>query len=254
VITPGLIILVVVVLWCGLAHLVGWSFYKWTGRRWVQVLAVVVVAALPLWDLPAGLTAYGEIVRERGSNRVYRKVSAEGYLAQEAWCQTCWVTLLHNPYQFIEVKRTGQPHPLRQLEQGSGYYEYRIAPIDDPRCEPFKALPHSDQLRQLHELGERCVVVTRRDAPISRYAMELSQGWQPAANGSRAPQVQISCQRYVDLQADELLAEACRARYVSWLARWLTVPEWVHDRDEHDKPIGLDVVDVIKPSSRATEQ
>lgn len=253
IVTTGLV--VGLVLWLGMALLVGFLVRRRSDRVWVGVLTAVVVFILPIWDLPFGLLMYKRYVDELGGTRIFRTVEADGYLQSPGNTLGLVVgTLLAArtgpagqgafPYSYYEAyfDRGGADDFIQE----SGFHEIRLANRSNPECAPFEAWPRARGYREHRHLQDLCVVAIRRNEPRSRYERDSPYYRQALPGPSWLPPVWAVWTRIIDRKTGEVLAQQYELRYESWFpmphfdeARPLT---WLA-RD----PWPLLTTDVIKP-------
>lgn len=74
-------------------------------------------------------------------------------------------------------------------------------------------------MQRSYQLGQRCVVATRRDMPFSRF--EYLKGSDTLRSPWPMPPVSTSWTRVRDRFTHEMLGEAVRVSYVAWIARFV---------------------------------
>jgi hypothetical protein len=254
--TSGMVLLLIFCSWIALAVYLGKSTRRASGKRWHQVAVMALVLWLPLWDVIPGYILYRQAIREISGVRIHRTVEVEGYLdLTRGLVRDAWRDQLNSPYEYTEVWiPTRDPQP-NSLTAEPGYYEFRLAPRDRPECAPFDAqqINDWDKFRASTGLQDRCVVATRRDAPISRYELALESEWLPASRVIDL--VEAGCWRVRDRLADEVIAEACTVSFDSWLSRWIGVPVWRHRNLASGQPIALYAqTKVLRPVRKLNEE
>jgi hypothetical protein len=248
--TFGGILLYLVAGWLIVCWMVGWFLFKKTDRVWLAALAVLGLLWLPMWDLIPGLAAYNRAARELGGVRVHKSVVVSGFLDGARRDSDVLSYIAHSPYEYIELERTGATGLLAAMESGAGYYEYRLLPEDRPECAPFASLRNSKTLQRY--FPGRCIHSIRRDKPISEFVYESSRGWQRLESEERSLPIEASWERVRDLKTGEVLAEAYRIRYISWLAGYIGIPQWKYPNTSSQTRAYFDPSEVLKPMK--TEQ
>jgi len=242
----GLLLIPMGLLWLAWGFLVGHLVYKWKHGRGLQLLATLFALWLPLWDLIPGYLLYKKAIREVGGIRIYRTVEAEGYLDRSLITSNCWKSLKGRPFLYCEnYERNNDHSALGPLNAAAGYYEYRLAPIDTPECTPFHQL-NVEVMRTSHQLGDKCVVATRRDEPASRY--EFAMGAGSYAEAWLVPPAELGWMRVNDRVTGEVVAQSTTVGYRPWIWRTrLGIPlEWRYTQDQYGRPIRLLPEDVIR--------
>ncbi|MBK6349307.1 MAG: hypothetical protein V9E93_17560 [Steroidobacteraceae bacterium] len=253
IVTTGL--LVGLILWLGMALLVGVLIGRRSDRAWLGVLTAVVIFILPIWDLPFGLAMYKRYVEDLGGTRVFRTVEADGYLQSPGHTLDLVVQTLRGaragsagraafPYSYYEAHF--DRGSSGDFIQEAGFYEIRLADRGSPECEQFESWPRARQYRDYRHLQELCVVAIRRNEPRSRYERDSPYYRQALPGPSWLPPVWAVWTRFLDRETGQVLAQQYELRYESWFpmphfdeARPLT---WL-SRD----PQPLRTTDVIKP-------
>lgn len=236
-------------LWLAWGFFVGSRVYKWKHSRGLQLLATLFALWLPLWDLIPGYLLYQKAIREVGGIRIYRTVEAEGYLDRMAVLGNCWKQLTGSRYKYCENYERNNDHSgLGPLNATAGYYEYRLAPIEAPECAPFREELNVKVMQESYQLGERCVVATRRDEPASRYEFAMGQGIYEGV--WPVPPARLGWMRVVDRQTGKTVAEATRVIYRIWVMRSnFGIPlGWAYTQDQTGQPIQLRLEEVVRPA------
>jgi hypothetical protein len=243
----GLMILGAGLLWFGIAFGAGIGVYRVTGKRWLQVAAIVFVVWLPFWDVIPGYYLYQKAVREVAGVRIHQTANAQGYLdLTQPDCNSCWTDLRDSGYTFLEVHRTGATGVLFRFEQGAGYYTYRLLPRADERCLFFDSLPNAEALRAYYALKERCLFWSFSPAPTSQY--EVSSGIDYYGNSKRLWPVRAVWRRVGDRASQCLLAESVQVDFFSWIGRQIGIPSWIHTRESDGRRIQFSNEDILKPN------
>lgn len=234
------------IVWLGIAAAAGWLAYRQTHKRWLQVTVSLFVLWLPFWDVIPGLYFYYKAIREVGGVRIYRTVKAEGYLDRSLTdCRNCWTALRDSPYEYLEVQITTSESAETSLTPQPGYYIFRLLQNAAPACQAFDSLRNAENLRKLYGLRDRCVSVEYGAEPSSRYEYSSSRGWQLADGKNSYPSVQTSWQTILDLETNDVVAEAQAVRLVSWFSNQLEVPLLQYTVLPNGDPIAIDPSEVI---------
>ena len=242
----GALLLMAALAWLAIAGVAGWLLYRWTGRRWVQVIASLFLLWLPFWDVVPGLILYSRAIREVGGVRIHQTVRAAGYLDLSVTdCYSCWSRLQDSNYGYLEVRRTVKGGALAALENGPGFYKYRLLPREDSRCELFESLPNAERIRSNRGLGNWCVTSTFHAEPYSRY--ELSSGHRIYGHSSLPWPVTIDWSRVRDRVSGEVLAESSQVHFTSWLGRKIGTPHWKYIDQKDGRHIELRMTEVLLP-------
>jgi len=251
--TPGTILLLIMLAWITVAYYAGWFVFQQRGKRWQQVLIVLIVLWLPLWDVIPGLYLYYKAIREVAGVRIYKTVQADGYLRPCAMCETAWTSLGSEHFRYIETKvEVRDPRPEQSLIPVPGYYEFRLFREDKAECEA-RALAQNQKkkhFRNLYGFEKACVVSTRRDKPISRYERisgKRREGWGPFRP------VGASFNLVRDRETNEVLAEGYSISFVSWLGRRIAVPRWNSSSERPHIPFVVNVENVIRPTESSNQ-
>ncbi len=242
----GLMIFGAGLLWFGIAFGAGIGVYRVTGKRWLQVAAIVFVVWLPFWDVIPGYYLYQKAVREVAGVRIHQTANAQGYLdLTQPDCNSCWTDLRDSGYTFLEVHRTGATGVLFRFEQGAGYYTYRLLPRADERCLFFDSLPNAEALRAYYALKERCLFWSFSPAPTSQY--EVSSGIDYYGNSKKLWPVELVWRRVIERISRRVLAESVAVYFFSRLAHQIGIPSWRHADQLDGSHIYFRIEDVLVP-------
>jgi hypothetical protein len=245
----GLGILLVLLLMVAIAIGAGVIAYRRTGKWWALILVALLVLWLPFWDVIPGAMLFHRTVSEIGGVRIFRKVKADGYFEQcRVECDRSWGVLLHTNYRYIEVNVPQLDQHSNPLQLQSGDYSFRLEKIGEDAC---RALQSADtRTNTLHyppAADGLCLLAEKHNAPISRYRYEYSDGWTVLPGTSATFPMQGSWARMVDLRTNEVIAQAYRIRYVSWLGRQtIGIPSWESTHDDQGRRVSLSPTDVIE--------
>ena len=184
-------------------------------RPWLPLLAGAFVFWLPFWDFIPGLVALNTANHLFGGLHVYQRVTAAGYLdLSRASALEVWGTLAASPYQYIEIYSGRRP---LSSANDPAYYELRLAPRESPDCTAFEAGPIAKTFHMAFGLPDRCPVVDRRESAFSRYALQMSAGWQARVIFGWFRPIDERWVRVVDHDSNTTLADARIFRYRPWL-------------------------------------
>ncbi len=240
-------LLAVALVWIAISIGAGMLVYRWQRKRWMQVATTLLLIWLPFWDVIPGYYLYRKAVREVGGVRIYRTVQAEGYLDLSATdCDSCWSRLRDYPFRYVEIKRTGPTGVLSTIESGKGFYEYRLAPVEDITCGSFSQLRFADQLQKGNGIQGNCVVAVKRDRPVSRFEYSTS-GWEILRDEPLLRPIEKLSQRITDRESGEVIAESYEIRFVNWIGAQLELPGWSYTRLPSGKRITFEIEDVVNP-------
>lgn len=243
----GLLYLLLIAIWLALALLIGRWAYRKSGSRLRQLVATIIALWIPLWDVVPGYLMYRNAIGEIGGVRIQRTVRADGYL-DRVLRNDCWKRLKSSPYAYCEEEvGNSRRSSLGVLNAKAGYYEYRLSPIDSPECAPFREQLNAPAMQEAYRLGPNCVVVTRRDSPISQY--EYLQEDSSMLTIWPVPQIYASWFQVQDRLSGETIAQATQLKYDIWISRVLRLPiGWNYRTTDNGDPIRLLPRDVIQPN------
>ena len=230
--------------WLAIAIVAGMLVFRWQAKRWLQLATTLFVAWLPFWDVVPGYYLYQKAVREVGGVRIYRTVKAEGYLdLSETDCDFCWSRLRYQKAGYLEVQRTWSSGLLHEMEQGAGYYTYRLLPRDDERCKSFDSLRNAERLRSRYGLKERCVLSIFSPVPVSEY--EVSSGSEYYGWSKSLWPVEMAWRRVLERESQHVLAESMQIYFYSWLGRQIGIPSWRYTHLHDGGHIQLRVEEIL---------
>jgi hypothetical protein len=194
---------------------------------------------------------FHEAVREFGGVRVHKTVSAEGYLKPQCeYCGSAWSALIGTAYKYIEVEALSADPLHKEMIPQPGFYEFRLYDDSADECHAAELPAGATRHDIKAELGLRhsCVIAIRRNEPISRY--EVSHSVESIGYVDYYKPVALDREQVVDRLTHEIIAEACKVSFHSWLGGHLPigVANWQYSDDSSGKTIELRIADVVKPA------
>ena len=259
----GLFALLSLIVWAGLALMIGGLLHVFFGRRrWVFVVGTLVCLFAPLWDVIPGKILFDKAARDLSGTRVNRVVkNVEGYLAQDelncAHSFYCGKVLLEPsyPYQYFEMQRTehrkfeARDYKYSGPDDEIGFYQYRIGKAGSNECAISKIydIPQ-DQLKPGIKQGS-CIYFTRTEGPVSEYKYEESHTDVPVDEKAFWNPVWMHFQRISRIDDGDVLAEAIFVHYHTWACRivpFFPCMYWVAPDPDRQQDVSLQKIVIPK--------
>ena len=236
--------------WSAVAYAVAAYAAHATRRRGLYIPLFLILFLAPAWDVVPGLVAYNAADASVGGMHIYRPGVAEGYLDRRVHTALAgWTELSLSSFNYIEIQSDSQPFTGKR---DPGYYELRFALEGSSECRRSAAIAGEPSVSATIAKKGFCPTYAKHAAPISRYSVDSSHGWQPVATRWWSRPVE---EKWVRVRDEQLGVDLCTnyiVRYRPWLAALgftPVVPDLPPDVEPQDDP-GVDLEFILEPTPR----
>ena len=242
--------LLLVAAWTAIAYAIAAYAAHVARRPWLYIPAFLVLFIAPVWDVVPGLIALSAANAAVGGSHIYRPGNAVGFLDRRVHTAIAgWTELSLSSFDYIEIRSDEQPFTG---QPDSGYYELRLSRRGSADCRRFEAMPGEASVSAALGRSDYCPTYVKRAAPISRYVVDSSEGWQPLEWLWWSRPVEAKWTRVRDQSLGVDLCSNYIFRYRPWLADIgfdLLVPDWPPNRDPDEEPT-VDLAFILQPAPR----
>ena len=241
--------LLLVTAWAALAYAAAAYGAHVARRPWLYPPAFIVLFLVPVWDVVPGLISYSAADASVGGLHVYRPGNASGFLDRRVHSALAgWTELSSSSFDYVEIESDQQPFTGRR---DPGYYELRFSAHGSAACDRFEAMPGEATVSAALGRKNFCPTYVKRVAPISRYVVDSSEGWQPVPWHWWSRPVEAKWTRIRDQELGVDLCSNYVVRYRPWLASIgfaPLIPNWPPYTDDIDPAV--DTAFILQPTSR----
>ena len=258
----GLFALLSLIVWAGLALMVGGFLHVFFGRRrWVFVVGTLVCLFAPLWDVIPGKILFDKAARDLSGTRVNRVVkNVEGYLDQSKLnCDGCGQEVVRPwfAYSYFEMQRTERRPILDKLtnfrysgpDDQIGFYQYRIGKPGSRECANFKVSGVPEKRIRPDIQPGSCIYSTRSEKPLSEYKYEETLVEVLVDEKALWNPIRMHLQRISRVADGDVLAQAVKVHYHTWACRivpFFPCMYWVSPDPDQQQDISLQKVLIPK--------